>query len=332
MTTRRTPPPAAPSNLMHVLSDPNMSLTSMDNINIGTRFKRARNDSSPSSSPNASNSDATQQQQQKSNDDIKQMLTDWKISQDLFLEKLTLDANAQKSSIKRLVADIAEVKQQNQTIQQTNNDIQTSLKFINDQYEDMKKQVQALHKESQQKTDYIISLEKKINDIQQNTRTSSVEIRNIPYKDNEKTTDLLKVVANVASAVDVQLSPTNIRDVYRLPGKPGTTKPIVAEFSTVQTKQNLLSATRKFNKNRNATDKLNTEAVGIPGPKNPIYVAEYLPGSTRKLFYLTKEFAKLNNYKFYWASNGNVFLRKNEGDRQILVKSEKMLLELQNSQ
>ncbi|KAJ2951382.1 hypothetical protein O0L34_g13523 [Tuta absoluta] len=110
MTTRRTPPPAAPSNLMHVLSDPNMSLTSMDNINIGTRFKRARNDSSPSSSPNAHDSDATQQQQQKSNDDIKQMLTDWKISQDLFLEKLTLDANAQKSSIKRLVADIAEVK------------------------------------------------------------------------------------------------------------------------------------------------------------------------------------------------------------------------------
>lgn len=70
----------------------------------------------------------------------------------------------------------------------------------------------------------------------------------------------------------------------------------------------------------------------MDGDRRPIYVAEYLPPSSRRLFFAAREFAKLKEFKFCWTNNGNVFLRKNEGDKQILIKTEQTLRELDVNQ
>ncbi|KAJ8704308.1 hypothetical protein PYW08_013032 [Mythimna loreyi] len=82
---------------------------------------------------------------------------------------------------------------------------------------------------------------------------------------------------------------------------------------------------RLYNKGRGKDDKLNTSVMGMPGDRRPVYIAEHLPPSTKKLFYLAREFANKNAYKFCWISNGNIFLRKVEGDKHILVSPEKSL-------
>ena len=156
---------------------------------------------------------------------------------------------------------------------------------------------------------------------------------NIPQVSDESSTSLIKTMCNIGTTVGVGIGESQLRDIYRLPGKSTTSsspRPIIAEFTSVQTKQTLLSAVRTYNKGRGRDDKLNTAVIGMPGERRPVYISEHLPASTKKLFYQAREFAKNNTFKFCWISNGNVFLRKLEGEKQILVSSEKCLIPPEN--
>lgn len=146
---------------------------------------------------------------------------------------------------------------------------------------------------------------------------------------NESASDLSMIISKVGAAVDMTLNNTELRDAYRLPGKPGTVKPIIAEFVNVQVKNKLITSVRDFNKTHPNDDRLNTKCIGLPGDRRPVYVAEYLPATSRKLFYEAREFAKQKGYKFCWTANGNIFLRKTEGVKQVLVKSVETLRNLQ---
>ncbi|XP_047023724.1 uncharacterized protein LOC124634054 [Helicoverpa zea] len=258
--------------------------------------------------------------------EIIQMLSSWKREQE---ERLTNFISQQNTSLSKLVSDIADLKQQNLEIQKSNGEIEKAITFITEQYDDMMKKIDSLQKENQLHKDRIIHLEYKIQDIQQLSRSSCVEIRNVPAVVNESVYDLATIISKVGAAVDMTLNHTELRDAYRLPGKPGTIRPIVAEFVNVQVKNKLITSVRDFNKTHPNDDRLNTKCIGLPGDRRPVYVAEYLPATSRKLFYEAREFAKQKLYKFCWTANGNIFLRKSEGSKQILVRSTETLRNLQ---
>ena len=258
--------------------------------------------------------------------EILEMLSNWKKEQEERFSKFSSD---QKSTLSTLVTELAEVKRQNIDIQKSNNEIEKTMTFISKQYDDMVMDLQSLKKENQAQNDYIQSLELKIQDFKQLSRTSSIEIRNVPPKDNETVLDLSTIIGKVGAVVNLPLIDTQLRDTYRLPGKAGTIRPIIAEFANVQIKNQLLSCLRNYNKNSPNDSRLNTTTIGLPGDRRPVYVAEYLPASSRKLFYQAREFAKQMEYKFCWTSNGSIFIRKEQGSKQILIRSEKTLEGLQ---
>lgn len=204
--------------------------------------------------------------------------------------------------------------------------------FVTKQYEDIKNQNKILYDDLKRNRVYTESLEKKIKDLQQKSRSSSIEIRNVPICDKETSTDLINILASVGNTVQFPVSSADIRDVYRRSGRPGTTGSIIAEFSTVQRKIGLLSSVRTFNSKQQKDFKLNTSHIGIIGKNQPIYVDEHLPETARALFYQARVFAKQNNYNFCWTSNGNIFMRKHPGDKHILVSSEATLGEIQEKQ
>ncbi|CAB3243449.1 unnamed protein product [Arctia plantaginis] len=242
----------------------------------------------------------------------------------------------------KLVTELADIKKQNNQIQATNveirnsnADIVPSMCFINKQFEELKREVEVLRKERKEQNIYIESLEKKIQDLQLKSRSSSTEIRNIPYHESESNDCLMKIVCSIGRTVGVPIIESDLRDLYRLPGKSSnisSTRPIIAEFKEVLTKQKLLNAIRLYNKDKaDPRDKLNTEHIGIQGKRLPVYVTEQLPPSHKKLFYQAREFAKSNEYKFCWTANGNIFLRKQENEKLIKITSEKCLLNIGNN-
>lgn len=123
------------------------------------------------------------------------------------------------------------------------------------------------------------------------TRPATIELRNVPNVEDE-TAEKMTVLSEIGKAVDLTINQSQLRDVYRLPGKPGTTRPIVAEFNTVSTRNTFLEKVRSYNKDHPLAEKLNTLTLNIPGAKTAVYVDEHVTPALKKLLYEARKFAK----------------------------------------
>ncbi|KAJ8734530.1 hypothetical protein PYW08_013780 [Mythimna loreyi] len=322
---KRTPPAtpaptAGGTGIVQSMSDSDIpqaiTCSPYESVNTTSRHKRPRQAFSPGS------------ELLDFKREILDMLNSWKAEVQASFLKFSQE---QSSSLAKLFSEVAELKTQNLAIQKANNEIEKSINFINNQYDDLMKHIDLLQKEKQTYRDCIQNLEMRVEDLQKLSRSSCIEIRNIPLKEKERAKDLSAIVARVSAAVNLPLKENDIRDVYRLPGKPGTVRPVVAEFATMETKNALLSSVRSYNIKQPKESRLSTTNIGVLGDQRPLYVSEYLPASSRKLFFAAREFAKRNNYRFCWTANGNILLRKEEGVKPIRVKSEQTLRDLAQS-
>lgn len=261
--------------------------------------------------------------------EIKNMLCLWKTDQD---SAFATWKSEQDSMFKKLVLDITEVKSKCNDIQKTNQELEKSLEFINRQYDEMQSRIKALEREKKENRDSLLSLEGKIQELQRMSRSSTIEIRNIPQNEKETTADLVNTVLKIGTALNVNLQPADVRDISRGYAKPGSHGNITVEFTKVQLKYDILTSARNFNKLRKPAEKLNTQHIGLPGENKPFYIDEHLSPSLKKLFFEARVYAKENGYKFCWTSNSRVFLRKEQGSKQILIRSEQCLRDLEVKQ
>ncbi|KAG7296271.1 hypothetical protein JYU34_021396 [Plutella xylostella] len=118
-------------------------------------------------------------------------------------------------------------------------------------------------------------------------------------------------------------------DIYRSNVKNDSIGSIIVEISSKLQKDNFIRSVKNFNKGQ--SERLNTSHIKINGPIKQIFVSECLTKKGKRLFYMAREFAKENQYKFCWTLNGRVMLRKNEGAPMIRVDDEKDLTKLSQS-
>ncbi|XP_063895344.1 uncharacterized protein LOC135118132 [Helicoverpa armigera] len=176
--------------------------------------------------------------------------------------------------------------------------------------------------EAERKEDriYINQLEDRVENLERMANHSKIEIRNIPKAPGETKEDLCKIVTETAAVLEIPLQKPDIKDAFRVNKKEGIST-IVVDFANTRTKDDVVKRIRQFNK-KNKENKLNTAHIKMSGPAKPIYIVESLTLRAQRLFYLARNFAKDNAYKFCWTSYGRVFLKKGEGDKQILIKDE----------
>lgn len=219
-------------------------------------------------------------------------------------------------------------------IRNQNNDITKSVEFMSEKHDELIKRIDVLESEKRKDRQYINSLEDKIELLERKTRSSCVEVRNIPKitdeTSHESKNHLCKVLKNLADLVRLPIGDSEIKDIYRTSNTKDSARPIIVEFSSVLKKEALISAIKTFNKNKPNADKLNTTHLGIAVPKKGIFVSETLTPKTQRLFYLAREFAKENNYDFCWTSRGIVYLRKSEKKPFNRIISENDLSNLKN--
>lgn len=319
---RRTPPPTA-SPLSGSRSESDLlqqgESISVSDLNITTRTKRQRVETSPgnSSKQSASHSDDIRT-------DILNMLSSWKEDQDQRLNEWKKDLD---NTLSRVVTEVSYLKKECLEIKKANSEMEKGIEFINKSYEETTYKVAEIEKGKNTNTEAIKRLETQIEDLHFRTRQATIEVRNVPLSENETHDNLLAIMSMIGKAMEINLNPGDLRDIYRLPGKQGTTRPIVAEFACVYARNELIAKVRRHNKSRTVSEKLNTQTIGLPGSKTPIYVDEYLPPSLRKLMYETRQFAKNHGYSC-WHSHGKIFLRLDSSGKPILIKSVKCLAEI----
>lgn len=325
---QRSPPtPACASRDLqssHTQSDSNLPALVLDedlHKNISKRIKRVCR--SPPEIERDSNNDIG---------DLKNLLLSFQKEQSTILKTLISDVNEikiskdnQSSILNQIITDINEVKQQNIQIQKANLELDNKIEVVHSNFEIMKQQIDNLQKENKEYSYKVFELESKILDMERSSRHSAIEIKNLPQKSGETPDDLKSTILKLGELLSIPISLADIRDAYRLPGKPGKTRPIVSEFTSVSMKTDILAATKVFNKNRQPLDKINSKHLGLQEQPTPVYVTEYLPGSSRKLFYLAREFIKEYNFKYCWTSHGRILIQKDDESKAIHVKNEQVL-------
>lgn len=132
--------------------------------------------------------------------------------------------------------------------------------------------------------------------------------------------DLCRIVTDLTKVLDIPGQKHEIKDVFRGGKKEGVT-PIVVDFVSTMSKDAIIKGARLYN-NKNGQNKLNTTHLKLDGPVKPIYLSERLTSNNQHIYYLARTFAKENRYKYCWTSHGKIFLRRDEGQRQIHIKSE----------
>lgn len=307
MPLRRSPPPHAtlkqPTELHHGGSEPNIVA--------------CRDDSDSASFPSKI---CTRANKRKHNQDFKEELHAFK---DEIMGLLNSWKESQETKIGKILTSITELRSDYQ-------DLNASVKFISEKYDDLHSKIIELDKQKRDHLKYIRDLENKIESMEQYQKSSSIEIRNVPkQKKVETTDDLLGIIENIGNVLSVDLGKHVIKDIFRINTKSENYKPIIVDLTNKISKDKVLWSTKIFNK-KNANNKLNTTHLKINDSRTPIYISESLTTYTKKLFYLSRQFAKEFKYTFCWVSYGRIFLRKDEGSKQIRIDCEGDLQKLKD--
>ncbi|KAJ8727189.1 hypothetical protein PYW08_015586 [Mythimna loreyi] len=129
----------------------------------------------------------------------------------------------------------------------------------------------------------------------------------------------MKTVIDTGNLINTQIQSHEIKDIFRIQTKDPAKKTIIVDFTTVLRKEDFLEKFRKHNRDR---FKLTTEHLKFSGPAKPIFVSENLIARKKRLYFLARDAALSNNYKFCWIKNGKIFMREKEGFKHFEIKSE----------
>lgn len=248
-------------------------------------------------------------------EEIKDMIDEWK--------------NTQNELLQKVLTEVAEIKKQNSSIKKTNEDIEKGIAFLSTKYDEMLKKVDSLEKERKNHLLQIATLETKVEDMEKNLKASSVEIRNLPTPVQRETKQkLCDIVLKTSKLLKIDLNQRDVKDVYRVGNKTGKST-IIADLTSVLLKTDVIQAAKSYNK-QNPNQRLNSTAIGIPGPQTQVYISEALTSKARRLFFLARDLARSESYKFCWTSNGRVYLRKSIDSPHIEIKEDIQLASLRS--
>ncbi|KAJ8714011.1 hypothetical protein PYW08_007631 [Mythimna loreyi] len=221
--------------------------------------------------------------------------------------------NQKFDSLKSTMDDIAE----------QNSRIQTSVEFISGKYDELLDRLAAAERENSTLNRKISSLESKIDYLERCSRSATLEINNLPATDSENKESLLGILCKIGDVVKEEIRPSDVSKIYRLKAKTdshifGT---VVAEFKSSTIKENIIKASRNFNK-QSGNNKLSTASIQLPGPPKPIYIADSLTSYGKHLFYLGRRLQKDGKCHSCWSSHGKIYIKKSAGSTPSCINCE----------
>lgn len=314
MSTKHSPPPTSASRRPHQGNTMTAPRTEVDLENVppqllGDQTPLQHYDSAPDLRAIVSN--ATERKKRKLEDVSTK-------GENQLKEMLMAMSDEQNKNFFALQSTVNSLKEQNDTLTK-------SMEMISKKYDDFLEKINELESERKEDKKTIGLLEEKIDMLERKNRNTGLEFRNIPKKQGEKKEDVLRSVTNILKTLDIDVSSNDIKDTYRLNSKNSKDSDapvIIADFTTVFLRDNVLKKVKEFNKDKGKEDKLNTQHLNPQSLKKPIFVSETLTHKAQRLFYQARLFQKAHDYDYCWTSYGTIYLRKKENMPQIRINSD----------
>ncbi|XP_061714627.1 uncharacterized protein LOC133523132 [Cydia pomonella] len=244
----------------------------------------------------------------KFKEEMRQMMTDLKVTQEKELKKIN--------------PNLLEIKTSNAKIE-------SSISFLTAQNEELKKKIDNLEQDRRADKEYINLLEEKIEDMSREARKKNLEIKNVPKLEKETRGDLINMVTKLSQNIGYTIAPTDISDIYRVRSRQSDkpNSPIIVEMVSAIQKTDFLSKCKEHN-TVNKTNKLCAKHLGHSSLDTPIYVTEHLTAKAARLRFLARDLARSKSYEFCWTSMGKVFVRKSKTSSIILITNESQIQRL----
>lgn len=87
------------------------------------------------------------------------------------------------------------------SIREANTNIESQMSLLTTQNEEFRRKIERLELQVKQDREHITILEDKIEDLQRYTRKSSIELKNVPRKQQENQNDLVNVISSLGRTV-----------------------------------------------------------------------------------------------------------------------------------
>lgn len=194
--------------------------------------------------------------------------------------------------------------------------------FLSQKYEDQKNTIVTLedkvkeltneNKKMSRKTQVLLKsnneLQKRVNEIDFAVHRNELEIVGVPETPQE---DVQTVVKKIAQQCQASLTVQDVQSCKRAPFKRNNGRPIIVTFTNLGARDNFF---QKYKASPITADKLVSSFKD-----DKIYVNEYLSFQSRKLMVEARNQKDTLDFKFLWAKEGNIFARKTETSKAVLI-------------
>lgn len=160
----------------------------------------------------------------------------------------------------------------------------------------------------------VLSLESRLEDMENYSRRNCIEIQGVPEERDE---DVLDVIKKVGNALDTNITEDMVDACHRLGRRTDEKKPrgIIVKFVRRMDKEQLMKKRQQRKRD------FSTRHLGLPSD-TPVYLNDSLSPARRRLLGLVRQKRKDNGFKYLWLRNGSILLRKEEGAPVVEIRNQ----------
>ncbi|KAL4718636.1 hypothetical protein ACJJTC_001893 [Scirpophaga incertulas] len=161
--------------------------------------------------------------------------------------------------------------------------------------------IRELESTTQSLSKSLSDITKRVNQIEQQSRSSNVEIQCVPEKKTENLTAIVTKLSEIVKCPSI--TSQNIHHCTRIAKLDPTSKrprSIIVQLSSPRVRDDFLAAIIRFNRARKKNDKLNASHLNLGDSNEPIYVIEHLSPLNKDLHAAARQKKKEKAYQFLW--------------------------------
>lgn len=183
----------------------------------------------------------------------------------------------------------------------------------------LKKKSDSHDKKQKRLSNEVSQLKAKLNEIEQQNLNCNMIIKGVKEEDTEEAQHTGGLAEFLCKYVYKELDPTHILISKRIGVKNQHTRPILVQFRTEETKSLVMDAKKKVKLDCSKIPSYGNKPLGTAD--EIIYFSDHLTPFSATLYYHARLLKKQLGFKYVWTKIGHIYVRENDQDRAILIKS-----------